>query len=154
MKRKAFTLLLIALTMMAGAQTQLSGKYKLDRSQSQLHKQFSMAPNEVVIQSTKKAFKVEKHASFQGNAFTISDSYTLDGKECINPGWMDTQKKSTAKWNKKEKKLTVNTKLALQDGQEMTVVEVYHKDGPKLIIDAKASSSFGDMNETMVFIQD
>jgi hypothetical protein len=111
-KMKKLTILIAALFMalMVNAQTELAGSYKIDRSKSQLSQEFSMAPNEVSIKVSGNEFLVEKKVSFQGNAFTISDKYTLDGKECLNPGWAETIKKSTAAWDKQAKKLTVPPK--------------------------------------------
>jgi hypothetical protein len=143
----------ILFAFMANAQVQFSGTYEIDRSKSQLNEEFSMAPNKVIIMASKKDFQIERFSSFQGNSFTMTDKYTLDGKECINKGFMDSTKKSVAVWNKKGKKLTVTSKIPMQDGGEVSITEVYTKEGDNLVLDSKASSSYGDMNEKMVFVK-
>jgi hypothetical protein len=81
---------------------------------------------------------------------TLKDKFTLDGKECINRGWQDTQKKSTAVWSEDKKSLKIITKFPLNDG-EMVITEVYKMDGENMIIESGSSSSFGDISETMVY---
>ncbi len=137
----------------AKAQKQFTGTFEIDRSKSTLNEQFSMAPNKLIIKVSKKDFQIERFSSFQGNSFTMTDKYSLDGKECTNQGFMDTTKKSVAVWSKKDKKLTVTSKIPMQDGGEVSITEVYTKEGDNLILDSKASSSFGDMNEKMVFVK-
>jgi hypothetical protein len=94
---------------------------------------------------------VEKHSSFQSQDFTTKDKLTLDGKECINPGWQDTKKKSTAVWAEDKKSLKIISKIPMNDGGEMVITEVYKIDGSTITIETAATSSFGDMSETMVY---
>ena len=37
------------------------------------------------------------------------------------------------------------------DGGEMTIIEVYRIDGSSLIVESKATSSYGELAETMVY---
>ncbi|MBK7132619.1 MAG: hypothetical protein IPH69_07285 [Bacteroidales bacterium] len=62
---------------------------------SKLGDQFSMAPKEIIITQGANELNVERHSSFQDQEFTTKDKFTLDGKECVNAVWQDTQKKST-----------------------------------------------------------
>jgi hypothetical protein len=128
-----------------------SGNWKLNSSKSKLNEQFSMAPKEIIVAQKGNDFNLEKHSSFQDQNFTTNDKLTLDGKECINPGWRDTQKKSTVVWSDDKNSLKVTSKFPINDGGEMTVIEVYKKDGINLVIEASVSSSFGEMAETMVY---
>lgn len=128
-----------------------SGSWKLNSSLSTLNSEWSMAPLEIIIDQKGNDLKVEKHSTFQGENFTINDKFTLDGKECINTGWQDSQKKSTAVWSSDKKSLTITTKLVMGDGGEMTIIEVYKMDKKNMSLNAKASSSYGDMEETMVY---
>lgn len=152
MKKVAFLLSAMLLAVMVSAQgTDFSGKWKLNSSKSKLNADFSFAPKEVVIQQSGNDLSVEKHSSFQGNDFTINDKFTLDGKECINEGWQGSKKKSTAVWSDNKKELTIASKIPMQDGGEMTITEIYKMDGNNLVIESAASSSFGDLNETMAY---
>lgn len=152
MKKVIFLLTVMLLAVMVSAQgTDFSGKWKLNSSKSKLNADFSFAPNEIVIQQKGNDLSVERHSSFQGNDFTINDKFTLDGKECINEGWQGSKKKSTAVWSDDKKELTIASKIPMQDGGEMTVTEIYKMDGGNLVIESAASSSFGDLNETMAY---
>jgi hypothetical protein len=127
-----------------------SGSWKLNSEKSKLNAEFSFAPKEVIITQAGNDLTVEKHSSFQDQDFVTTDKLTLDGKECVNTGFQDTQKKSTCAWSQDKASLKILSKMSIGDG-DMTITEVYKMDGGNMIIESSASSSFGDMNETMVF---
>ncbi len=128
-----------------------SGDWKLNTGKSKLGDQFSMAPKEIIIAQKGNELNVEKHSSFQDQEFTTNDKFTLDGKECVNTGWQDSQKKSTTAWSDDKKSLKITSKMSIGDGGEMTIIEVYKIDGPNMIIESTASSSYGDLVETQVY---
>jgi hypothetical protein len=127
-----------------------SGNWKLNKSKSKLGDQFSMAPSILIAAQSGNDFNVEKHISFQDQEMTTKEKYTLDGKESINPGFQDSQKKSTAVWSGDKNSLTITSKLPMGDN-DMTTIEVYKIVDGNLVIESKMSSSFGENNETMVF---
>jgi len=127
-----------------------SGSWKLNGEKSKLNAEFSFAPKEIIITQAGNDMTVEKHSSFQDQEFVTNDKLTLDGKECTNPGFQDTQKKSTCNWSDDKASLKIISKIAIGDG-DMTITEVYKMDAGSMIIESMASSSFGDMNETMVY---
>lgn len=131
--------------------TDFSGKWKLNRSKSSLGDQFSLAPTDIAIKQAGNDISVEKIANFQGTDYTTSDKYTLDGKECINEGFQGTSKKSTAAWDQNKVILTVKSKLPMQDGTDVSITEVYTLKDGNLEIKSYASSSYGDLDETMVY---
>jgi hypothetical protein len=141
---------LITLTSMAEV-SNFSGTWNLNKAKSTLNDQFSMAPNQIILAQTADVLDVEKHATWQDQEFTINDKLTLDGKECINPGWQDTEKKSTAVWSDDQKMLTVTSKLPMQDGSDMTIIETYQMEADSLKVMVTASSSFGEVSETYLF---
>lgn len=141
---------LITLTSMAKV-ADFSGTWNLNKAKSTLNDQFSMAPSQIILLQGAEVLDVEKHATWQDQEFTIKDKFTLDGKECINKGWQDSQKTSTAVWSDDEKTLTITSKLPMQDGTEMTIVEIYQMEGENLKLAVSTSSSFGDMSETFLF---
>jgi hypothetical protein len=110
-----------------------------------------MAPGEMIIEQKGNDLKIEKHSTFQDQAFTTIDKLTLDGKECINAGMMETQKKSTAVWTDDKSSVKVASKLNIGDGGEMTINELYKMAGTNLVLESTSSSSFGEMKEKMVF---
>ena len=152
MSKIVFLLAALLVSTMVSAQTpDFSGSWKLDKSKSKLNDQFSMAPKDIIIAQAGNDFKLEKHSSFQDNDFTTNDVLTLDGKECINPGWQDSKKKSTAVWAEDKLSLKITTKFPMGDNGEMTIIEVYKMDSSNLVIETSASSSYGDVAETLVF---
>jgi hypothetical protein len=151
MKKVLFFLTTIMFTAAAIGQTpDFAGSWKLNGEKSKLNAEFSFAPKEIVITQSGNDMTVEKHSSFQDQEFVTNDKLTLDGKECTNPGFQDTQKKSTCNWSDDKASLKVISKIPIGDG-DMTITEVYKIDGVNMIIESIASSSFGDMNETMVY---
>jgi hypothetical protein len=142
----------LCLSAIATAQTlNFSGNWKLNNTKSKLNQEFTMAPGEIIIAQKGNDMSVERHSNFQGQEYITNDKFTLDGKECINPGWMDLQKKSTLVWSDDKNSLKVTTKFAMNDGGEMIITEVYTMDSGNMIIESTASSSYGDMSETMVY---
>jgi len=151
MKTVFFFITAILFSAVVSAQVDLSGSWKLNTSKSKLGDQFSMAPKEIIVAQKSNELIVEKHSEWQGQAFTINDKFTLDGKECINDGMMDTKKKSIAVWDTNKKSLKISTKIPMQDGGDFSMTEVYKMEGGTMIIEMSASSSFGDMAETQVY---
>ena len=141
--------LLVAIVFTASA-VDFSGNWKLNKSKSKLGEQFSMAPSILIAAQSATDFNVEKHIAFQDQEMTTKEKYTLDGKESVNPGFQDSQKKSTAVWSGDKNSLTITSKIPMGDN-DMTTVEVYKIVDGNLVIDSKMSSSFGENNETMVF---
>lgn len=152
MKKNASFLILFFFTISAfSAVSNFSGTWKLNKSKSTLNSEFSMAPTQIVISQAETTFDVTRHSNFQGQDYTMTDKFTLDGKECINPGWMDTEKKSTVNCSEDGKILTIKHKIPMQDGGEMTISEIYQFVEGGLKVTVAASSSFGDLNETYIF---
>jgi len=152
MNRILFLLASLLVSVIVSAQTpDFSGTWTLNKTNSKLNDQFSMAPKDMIVIQTANDLDTEKHSSFQGNDFTIKDKFTLDGKECVNPGWQDSQKKSTAVWSDDKASLKITTKFPMGDNGEMTIIEVYQLKENHLVIESSASSSFGDVAETLVF---
>jgi len=127
-----------------------AGSWKLNGEKSKLNAEFSFAPKEIIITQAGNDMAVEKHSSFQDQEFVTTDKLTLDGKESTNTGFQDTQKKSICTWSEDKTSLKVVSKMSIGDG-DMTITEVYKLNGGNLTIESMASSSFGDMNETMVY---
>ena len=147
-----FLLATLVVAVIGSAQAiDFSGNWKLNSSKSKLNEQFSMAPKDMIAVQSGNDLNVERHSSFQGTDFTIKDKFTLDGNECINPGWQDTQKKSTAVWSDDKNSLKISTKFPMGDNGEMIIVEVYKMETVNLVVETSASSSFGEVAETLVF---
>jgi hypothetical protein len=152
MKKIVFLLATFLVSVIANAQgTDFSGTWKLNSSKSKLNADFSMAPKSIIIVQSGNDLQVEKHSSFQDQEFVTTDKLTLDGKECMNKGFQDTPKKSTANWSDDKKSLKIISKFSIGDGGDMTITEVYKMDGANFVIESAASSSYGEMAETMFY---
>ncbi len=150
MKKTALIISALFISLIAFCQTpDFSGTWKLNRSKSKLGER-TFAPQEVVIVQKGNDLNVETHSDFQGQAVTRTNKYTLDGKECVNTGFRDSQIKSTAVWAGDKKSLKITSKFQMQNG-DMTMTAVYKMDGANLVIESSSSSSFGDRSETQVF---
>ncbi len=150
MKKTLFLLAAILLSVVVSAQIDFSGTWKLNSSKSKLGAEFSMAPKEIIIVHKGNDLSVETHSEWQGQEFTQTNKYTTDGKECINTGFMDTEVKSTVNWSDDKKSMKILSKVPMQ-GETMTITAVYKMDGTSMVIEASASSSYGDMSETQVY---
>jgi hypothetical protein len=150
MKKCIFILSALFLSVVVfGQGVDFSGKWKLNASKSKLGEQFSMSPKEIVVTQSGNSLSVEKHSSFQDQEMVTNSKYTLDGKECVNTGFMESQNKSTAVWSDDKKSLKVTTKFQMGDQGEGSFVEVYKLDGANLSI--ATTTSFGDMSEIGVY---
>jgi hypothetical protein len=152
MKKMGFLLLLLLTTALTnGQKIDFSGKWTLNTSKSKLNEEFTFAPKEIIMEQKGNDLKMERHSSYQGEDFTINDKFTLDGKECVNTGWQDSEKKSTAIWSEDKNSLKISSKLVMGDGGELTITEVYKLVEGNMVIESSASSSYGDMAETIVY---
>ena len=91
-QKSLFKLVLLSLPLigMTQAKTDFSGTWKLNRSQSKLNAEFSMAPGQITITHKGNSLTSVRVSNFQGEEFTQTATYTLDGKESKNRGFMDS----------------------------------------------------------------
>ncbi len=150
MKKLMIITSILLLTIIASAQTDFSGKWKLNKEKSEMNSEFSMAPVELVIVQKGNDLSIERVSNFQGQSMTTKEKYTLDGKECINSGMMDSQKKSVVKFSDDKKVLTIDSKLPMQDS-EIAIKEVLSISGGNLFVESSSNSSFGEMKEKWAF---
>ena len=151
MKKIVYLFTLVIISSSVFGQVDFSGTWKINKEKSELGMEFSMAPNELILEHGENSLLAVRHSTFNGEDFTFTDKLTLDGKECENPGWRDSIKKSTAVWSDDNKVLTVESKIPMQDGGEMTIIQKYKMEGENLSIETSASSSYGDLTEHFIF---
>lgn len=149
--KSLFLAVLLLLGVSVMAQTNFSGTWELAKDKSTLNEQFSMAPVKLVISQDGNNLTIERHSEFQGNVYTSESKHTLDGKDNVNSGWQDMKITSVSKWDDAKKKLTISSKIPMQDGGDMKSDQTYSISDGNLSVLAKASSSYGDMEETWVF---
>ena len=152
MKKISILLALAVISSLAiGQKVNFSGTWNINREKSELNDQFSMAPNSLVVEQSKKELSIQRNSSWQGQDFSFTDKITLDGNVCENVGFMDMVKKSTAVWNDDKRSVKIISSFEMQDGSEMTITENLSMDGKQMVLNATASSSWGDMSEVFVF---
>jgi hypothetical protein len=151
MKKLMTVAAFLMLAMIVSAQTDFSGTWKLNKEKSTMNSEFSMAPSELIIIQKGNDLSLERHVSFQDQTMTMNEKFTLDGKECINDGMMDSKKKSVAQFSTDKKALTIDSKIPMQDGAEIAIKEIFSIVDGKLIMDSSSKSSFGDSSEKLTF---
>jgi hypothetical protein len=110
-----------------------------------------MAPSKIEISQEKNMLTEVRHSEFQGEELTLTNKFTLDGKDCENPGWMDSVIKSTANWSDDKSTLKIAAKFTMQNGEEMTINSAYSLKEGRLVIVTKGNSSYGEFGETQVY---
>lgn len=91
--------------------------------------------------------------SRSGEDRTVRETYTLDGKECVNDSRMG-EKTSVCKWSADGKTLTVESlQVFNRDGQsrEMRTVDVYSLEGDHLIVETTRDTPRGERKTKMVY---
>ena len=151
MKNVAFVLALVLFSSMAMAQkVNYSGEWKLNESKSELGYEFSLAPASVTIEHTKKTLDIVQVNEWDGQEYESKLHYTLDGKECKNIGFGESETTSTAEVVKESNAIKIVTKGSAEGMSYTMTQNIMLKDG-QLIISMDASSDMGDMFEKYVF---
>jgi hypothetical protein len=84
------------------------------------------------------------------------EKYTLDGKESVNAGMMDSKVKSTLTWSSDKKELNFNKVISFtMDGQNMEMKSTekwsLSADSKTLTIKSSMNTPMGDMNTTLAY---
>ena len=153
LQKALFLVVLFSLPLsgMAQGKTDLSGEWKLNRSKSKLNAEFSMAPTRILLTQKANSLTSERTSVFQGETYTSTSTYTLDGKDSKNLGFMDTEIISQASWTDDGISLGINTTVPMQDGGNMTIHETYKMEGGSLIIENQFEGPWGESSETWVY---
>lgn len=149
MKKIVLSLAAAFICSLAMAQTDLSGSWKLNAEKSK-QGEFSFAPKELVLVQKDNNLSVESLSSFQGQERKSTEKYTLDGKECVNAGMMNTERKSTATWSEDKTTLKIVSKMAFQD-QTFTTQETYKLNAGTLVVESSMTMQDREMKETRVY---
>ncbi len=138
----------------SGAQpstTDFSGKWKLNRSASQLNAEFSMAPFLITVTQEKNSLTAVRTSNFQGEEYVQTNTYSLDGKDSKNSGFQGAEVISQASWAAEGKSLEIKASMSTQNGGEMTINTTYKMEGNNLSIENKMAGSWGEIAETWVY---
>ncbi len=149
MKKATLIIAAVMTATLAFGQTNFSGTWSINNEKSKLGEP-SFAPKEITIVQGENSLSIESHMDWQGQEMVTNEKFTLDGKECVNPGMMETQKKSVVTLSDDKTTLKIVSKIDFQD-QTMTLTDVYKLENGTLVQESSSSSSFGDMSETRVY---
>jgi len=149
MKKLVVIFAAVLFSSMAIAQTNFSGSWKINSAKSKLGERSFGAGSLVIVQKDNN-LSIESHMAFQDQEMTSTDKLTLDGKECVNAGMMDSQKKSVATWSEDKTTLKIVGKVDFQE-QTMTTTETYKLDAGNLVIESSMDTPGGEMKETRVY---
>jgi len=133
-----------------GQKVDFSGKWMLNREISELGPQFSLAPQSLTVEHSRKTLDMTGTTEFNGLEYQISQHLTLDGKACENKGFNDSVTSSTATYDKKSRIITIVTRGSVQ-GSDYTLTRTMSLKEGKLVVASEAASDMGTMNEIFVF---
>ena len=151
MKHPALILIFAFISAVAlGQKVNFSGAWMLNQEKSQLGPRFSLAPQTLTVEQTRKILNLTSETGFNGEEFHIRQHFTLDGKDCENKGFMDSVTHSTASYDKKSGILTIVTRGSVQ-GSNYTLTRTLSLQDGSLVITSDALSDMGEMNEIFVF---
>jgi hypothetical protein len=134
-----------------------SGSWALNESKSSMGEGGSrMISQKLSITQDATSFTLERAFTGQGGTERkMSETYTLDGKESVNPVF-NTSKKSTATWSSDKQLLTVSSVMVFEmngESNEIKTVEQYKlaDAGKTLSITSQSTSSMGERKATLVY---
>ncbi len=142
----------------AAKKVKFSGEWTLNEEKSYIAEYGeTMAVTKMIINQKGKKLTIKKFGTSQeGESYNYTEMYTLDGKECENIILETTKKKSTAIWSDDKQSLTITSTILFEfDGNELevTLIEIFKftEDGEVLSVNQKASSDYGDLENTLVY---
>ena len=151
------SVLLIFLSGSIIAQPNFSGSWAYNESKSTLGEGPMMSPTAMTINQQSGLISVDLvQPSFDGGEEKRSEKYTLDGKESVGQGMMNSSVKSMVTWSddKKELKFAKNIIFDM-NGEKMeaksTEVWSLTADGKTLTLKSSMVSQMGELNSTMVY---
>jgi len=149
--------LIINTPLLAQLVPNFSGSWTLNESKSELGEGGQrMISQKLTITQDKMSFKLERSFTGQdGEERKMSETYTLDGKESVNPVF-NSSKKSVAVWADDKKSLSVSSKMVFErDGEQMEIkiVEKYQlaEADKNLSIESLVTSSRGERKAKLVY---
>jgi hypothetical protein len=141
----------------AGSKTDFSGTWTLNQEKTNLGEGGGwMLTTKMTVTQEANKLSVERLIKRRsGEESTVTEVYTLDGKECQN-NQENRQKTSTVVWSADGKNLTVSSKSVFEregNKMEMTSVEIwkYSDDGKTLLVDSTSQSPRGERKVVYVY---
>ena len=151
---------LVSLSLLSGrlyAQPNFSGSWALNESKSTLGDGPRMSPTSMTINQQEGLISIDLvRPSFDGGDINISEKYTLDGKESVNQGMMDSSVKTITTWSDDKKELRFAKIIVFEmngDTMEMKITDVWglSDDGKTLTVKSEMTSQMGDINLVLIY---
>jgi hypothetical protein len=151
---------LISLSLLSGslfAQPNFSGSWALNESKSTLGDGPRMSASSMTIDQQEGLISIDLvRPSFDGGDVSSSEKYTLDGKESVNQGMMDSSVKTITTWSDDKKELRFAKTILFDmngDTMELKIKDVWSisDDGQTLTVKSAMSSQMGDINLVLVY---
>ncbi len=134
-----------------------SGTWTFNEDKSELGEgRFRRAATKLTIKQEGNNMSIERVSQRRdGEEFTSTEKYTLDGKECENPAF-NTTRKSTVTWSEDGKSLTIASTMVFErEGQETEMksseILTLTDNGKSLSISSTSMSPRGEMKRTYVY---
>ena len=150
----------VSLSLLSGglfAQPNFSGSWALNESKSTLGDGPRMSVSSMTVNQEEGLMSIDLvRPSFEGGDVSSSEKYTLDGKESVNQGMMDSSVKTITTWSDDKKELTFAKTVLFDmngDTMEFKITEVWSisDDGKTLTVKSAMSSQMGDTNLVLVY---
>jgi hypothetical protein len=151
---------LVSLSLLSGslfAQPNFSGSWALNESKSTLGDGPRMSASSMTINQQEGLISIDLvRPSFDGGDVSSSEKYTLDGKESVNQGMMDSSVKTITTWSDDKKELRFAKTVLFDmngDTMELKITDVWSisDDGQTLTVKSEMSSQMGDINLVLVY---
>jgi len=151
---------LVSLSLLSGslfAQPNFSGSWALNESKSTLGDGPRMSASSMTINQQEGLISIDLvRPSFDGGDVSSSEKYTLDGKESVNQGMMDSSVKTITTWSDDKKELRFAKTILFDmngDTMELKITDVWSisDDGQTLTVKSAMSSQMGDINLVLVY---
>ncbi len=139
------------------AQANYSGSWVFNESKSILGDGPMMSATSMTVNQQAGLLSIDLvQPSFDGSEEKRSEKYTLDGKESVNQGMMNSTVKTIATWSDEMKELKFDKNITFDmngDKMEMKSTEAWilSDDGKNLTVKTAMTSPMGDINTTLVY---
>ncbi|HNX93291.1 MAG TPA: hypothetical protein PKI17_07175, partial [Syntrophomonas sp.] len=139
------------------AQPDFSGSWTFNESKSTLGEGPMMSATSMTINQQADLISIDLvQPSFDGGEMKRSEKYTLDGKESVNKGMMDSSIKTITTWSDNKKELNFAKAIVFDMNGEKMEIKITDEwiisdDGKTLTVKSAMSSSMGDTNQVLVY---
>ena len=150
----------VSLSLLSGglfAQPNFSGSWALNESKSTLGDGPRMSVSSMTVNQQEGLISIDLvRPSFDGGDVSSSEKYTLDGKESVNKGMMESTVKTITTWSENKKELTFAKTILFEmngEAMEFKITEVWSisDDGKTLTVKSAMTSQMGDTNLVLVY---